>query len=162
MSATELAERPVDASGVQSLTNGAKGNGRRLSNRAKGLILSLTDAGKNASEVAQVIGCAVSTVTRTLDELVDNRVLARRQLEAAAPKLVKTITQSKDAATALRTLGKLDVVRDDGPNSSTNVLISIGQPGQSLAPPSIAITAGTEIRPLSPVVINDLACGNEG
>ena len=138
----ELAERPSE---VQTLTNGLEGNGRRLSNRAKGLILSLTDAGKSQTEIAQIVGCTISTVSRTLDDLTDNRALARRQLEAAAPNLVRTITQSKDAATALRALGKLDVVREDGPNSSVNVAIAIGQPSTPLAAPSIQIASPLQI-----------------
>jgi DNA-binding MarR family transcriptional regulator len=144
----ELAERPTaspDATGVQSLSNGREGNGKRLTMKAMSLIMSLADAGKTQTEIAQVVGCSIPTVSRTLDNLTDNRALARRQLEAAAPQLVKTIKQSKDAATALRALGKLDVVREDGPQSTANIAIVIGQPGQPLMPPSIAIQA------LSPV-----------
>jgi DNA-binding MarR family transcriptional regulator len=141
MSATDLAERPQE----QTLTNGQLGKGKRLSMRAQSLMLQLADAGKTPSEIAQVLGVNCSTVTRGLDQLTDNRVLARRILDAAAPKLVKTIVDSKDAATALRALGKLDVVREDNANSGLNIAIAIGQPGQSLAPPVIQIAS------LSPV-----------
>jgi hypothetical protein len=128
-----------------ALSNGRTGPGKRLSLRAKSLILQLHESGKSHTEIAQVIGCSIPTITYTLDELCDNRILARRQLEAAAPKLVKTITQSKDAATALRALGKLDVVRDESEKSGTNIAIVIGQPGHALSPPTITVQA------LSPV-----------
>jgi DNA-binding MarR family transcriptional regulator len=158
MSTTNLAERPPDASGVQQLSNGREGNGKRLTMKAMSLIMSLADAGKTQTEIAQVVGCSVPTVSRTLDNLTDNRALARRQLEAAAPQLVKTIKQSKDAATALRALGKLDVVREDGPQSTANIAVVIGQPGQPLSPPSITIQAvGAETSPLSPLGSQQLA-----
>jgi hypothetical protein len=81
----------------------------------------------------------VPTVSRTLDNLTDNRVLARRQLEAAAPSLVKTIRQSKDAATALRALGKLDVVREDNAGGGVNIAIAFGQ-AEALSPPVITLS----------------------
>jgi len=143
MSATELAERPAETYQDRPLTNGKVGKAKRLSMRSRSLMLQLSDAGKTATEIAQVIGCTISTVSRTLDELGDNRALARRQLEAAAPRLVRTVVNSKDAATALRALGKLDVVREDNASASVNIGIAIGQPGMSLSPPVITVQGET-------------------
>ena len=136
---TAIAERPEE----QALTNGKEGKGKRLSMRAQSLMLQLADAGKAPTEIAQVLGVNCSTVTRGLDQLTDNRILARRILDANAPKLVKTIVDSKDAATALRTLQKLDVVREDQAQSS-QILIAIGQPGESLSPPVITLARETK------------------
>jgi len=139
MSASELAERHTETLQVQQFNNGREGTGKRMSMRARSLMLQLADAGKSQTDIAQVIGCSVSTVCRTLDELGDNRALARRQLEAAAPKLVRTVVNSKDAATALRALGKLDVVREDNAGGGVNIAIAFGQ-AEALSPPVITLS----------------------
>ena len=150
VSATALAERPTEAPEVETRSSRSQGTGRRLTQREVATLMQLSEMGKNIPEIAQVLDCSVSTVHRTLEQWQDKRSLARKYLEANAPKLAKTVVRSKDAATALRTLGKLDVVREDGPNHSANVVIAIGQPGQSLAPPTISITQVPSIEALSP------------
>lgn len=162
VSDTALAERPTDTPEVETRSSRADGKGRRLTHREVSTILQLAEIGKNIPEIAQVVDCSVSTVHSTLEKYADNRSLARRKLEGGATKLVDTVLQTKDAATALRALGKLDVVRDEQDRGGTNIAIVIGQPGQALQPPSIQIASGTEIRPLSPTNISDLACGKHG
>lgn len=126
--------------GVQHLSDPAKGNGRRLTQREVALLLQLSELGKSQTEIAQVIGCNISTVSRTLDQWQDNRQVARRFLEANSPKLAKTIVKSKDAATALRTLQKLDVVRDDQASGGSQVVVMIGTSDQPLSPPVLTLS----------------------
>jgi hypothetical protein len=139
-----LSEQPE----VLALSDPAKGHGRRLTQREVAILLQLAEAGKTNTEIAQALKCSLPTVGRTLEQWGDNRALARRFLEANSPKLAKTIVKSKDAATALRTLQKLDVVRDEATSAGAQVVVMIGSSASPLAPPAI------EIRPLSPVEIS--------
>jgi len=58
----------------------------------------------------------------------DQRELARARLEAGALQLAETVVNTEKADVALKTLGKLDVVRDDkdGGGSGTAVQVNIG------------------------------------
>jgi hypothetical protein len=143
MSATDLAERPTETPREQAFSDPAKGKGRRLTKREVATCLQLFDAGKTGAHIAEVLRCHESTVSRTLDAWCDDRPLARRYLESNSLKLAKTVVQSKDAATTLRALGKLDIVREDNAGASVNIGIAIGQPGQSLSPPVIEIRGET-------------------
>lgn len=135
MSTQALAER----SEVQTETIERVGTGRRLSKRQQALILSLHEQGKNCVEIGQAIGCAPSTVTRTLDAWVDTRPIARKLLEAGATKLVETVINAKDASTALKALGKLDVVREDQAQTGSQVVVMIGSQDSPIEPPIIEI-----------------------
>lgn len=119
--------------------------GKRLSQLQLVQILNLHKAGKNNTEIAGIVGCDDSTVGSVLNRFgADTRDLARAALEAGAVKLAQTVVKTKDSAVALKTLGKLDVVREDQAGAGTNILIAMGQPGSALEPPAISIS------PLSP------------
>ena len=114
---------------------------KHLTTKQIALVIQLTDQGKTQVEISQLLGVADSTISRTLAEFGDTREIARKRLEAGALKLARTVANTKDAAVALKTLGKLDVVREDQAGAGTSVLIAIGQPGSALAPPDIMIKA---------------------
>ena len=119
-------------------------HGKRLTRLQITRILALSAAGMEGCAIAKEVGCDPSTVSRTLDQFVDGRELARKRLEGGAVRLAETVVRTKDAGVALKALGKLDVVRDDQATGNTNVLIAIGQPGQPsqpLSPPDISVLA---------------------
>jgi hypothetical protein len=120
---------------------------KHLTAKQIALVCQLSDAGKTGCEIAAILGCDDSTVSRTLQEFGDTREIARRKLEAGAMRLVQTVVETQDAGVALKALGKLDVVREDQAGAGNTVMIAIGQPGQQLAPPVIT---------LSPVSRNEL------
>ena len=114
----------------------------RLTPSDKVMILRLAMKGNTQEQIAAVVHCDQSTVSRVLRDTVDSRPEARILLEAGAAKLAQTVVDTDDPSVALKALGKLDVVRDDRENAGgNNILIAIGQPGAPLEPPVITIAA---------------------
>jgi len=126
-------------------------HGKRLSLQDQALILQLSEAGKLGTQIAQIMGVDNATVSRTLKRFGDTRVLARKRLENGALKLTETLLKTTDGGTALKALGKLDVVRDDAERASAQVMVMIGDSTRPLAPPDITIT------PISPPAVSNRA-----
>lgn len=125
------------------------GNGKRLTARQIASLLSLHESGLAKTEIGRRLGCHHSTVDYYLDRFGDTREIARKKLENGALKLAETVVRTKNGDTALKALGKLDVVREDQAQGGNNILIAIGQQdnGKALEPPVIT---------LSPQVSHDL------
>ena len=136
MSDTEL----VQTSEVQTLSDPAKGNGRRLTQREVAICLQLADAGKSTVEIAEVLHCHNTTVGRILAQWADDRHLARRYLEANTLRAAKTVLKSRDGNVALKLLGKMDIVREDAVNGGNNMVVVLGSNAETLLPPAINIT----------------------
>jgi hypothetical protein len=92
---------------------------------------------KKGVEIAEVIGCSQATVSRTLDAWVDTRPIARRLLEAGSIKLAQTVINTKNTETALKALGKLDVVREDKQEGGNQLVVMLGSGGGPLEPPNV-------------------------
>lgn len=99
-------------------------------------ILELTAVGKPQMEIAAVVGCHQSTVSRTIAEWADTRGLARKYAEAKAHDMMKRFCADASPAEFLKMLQKLDVVRDDREaRGDGGVTINIG----TLPPPAIEV-----------------------
>jgi hypothetical protein len=99
-----------------------------LSPEDRAMILRLGAKGNaTQQEIAKVVGCNQSTVSRVL-AMLDTRKEARTILESGAARLADTVVNTDDAAIALKALGKLDVVRDDksGADGGDAIVISLG------------------------------------
>jgi hypothetical protein len=104
--------------------------GEKLRAADEAKILELHAAGKTQTDIARVIGCHQSTVSRTIAEYDDSRPLARKYLESRALEMTRRLVTDAKPETILRVLGKLDVVRDDGTGGSDDygptVYVGIG------------------------------------
>lgn len=100
-------------------------------------------------EIARAVGCDPATVSRTL-KLLDTTKEAAVILKSGAAKLAQTVVDTDDPAIALKALGKLDVVRDDGAGHSigAGIVINIGMPGKPLDLPVIDVTPKPPTTPL--------------
>src|SRR5262245_57381227 len=114
----------------------------RLTPSDRALIFRLAAKGNcTQAEIAKAVGCDPSTVTRTL-QLLDTRSEARTILESGAARLADTVVRTTDAGIALKALGKLDVVREDGTPAGPQVMIVLGASvdplsGRSLSPVAV-------------------------
>lgn len=138
MSDTQTLEQPAE---LQAPAKRKVGRGSALNKREIALCLQLAEAGKPQNEIAQVLRCHESTVSRTLDTWGDTRPLARRLLEARATTLAQTVIKSKNADVALRALGKLDVVREDTVTGGNTMVVVLGSNAQQLEPPALGTTS---------------------
>jgi DNA-binding MarR family transcriptional regulator len=126
--------------------------GKRLTQQQIGLILQLANAGRNQPQIAEQLGIDDSTVSRTLANFSDGRELARKRLEGGALRLAETVIRTKDAATALKALGKLDVVREDQASTGNQMMVMLGNAELPLSPPSIDVFA---LSPASEIALSD-------
>ncbi len=100
----------------------------RLKPEDRALILRLAAKGTvTQAEIARIVGCDPATVSRTL-RLLDTRQEARTILESGAARLAQTVVDTDDAAIALKTLGKLDVVRESDGRGDVRVALIVGSP----------------------------------
>lgn len=114
----------------------------KLSPADRALILSLTARGQTQAAVATIIGCDQSTVSRVISRYkLDTRADARALLEASALEMAESVVTKGDPALHAKMLGKLDVVRDDKPQSGVDsgVVVIIGQPGQPVGLPVMPV-----------------------
>jgi hypothetical protein len=119
--------------------------GEKLRPIDEATILELAAAGKSQIEIAAVVGCHQSTVSRTLAEWADTRGLARKYAEAKSLEMMKRFVAEASPPEILKMQAKLDVVREDKQGGDTHVVLTIGQPGRlppELEPPVIEISAG--------------------
>lgn len=129
----------------------------RLKPEDRALILRLAAKGTLTQvEIAKAVGCDPATVCRTL-KLLDTRKEARTILESGAAKLAQTVVDTEDAAIALKTLGKLEVVADDHARASNSgITINIGMPGAPIALPVIEMSM-VPVRPALEPAADDAA-----
>ena len=76
-------------------------------------ILDLAATGKSQTEIAGLVGCHQSTVSRTLADWADSRGLARKYAEAKSLEMMKRFVADASPAEILKMQAKLDVVRED-------------------------------------------------
>lgn len=135
---------------LQRLIVQCKGLPARLDNQPlrsaeEHLILALDEDGCTTQEIADRVQCSTATVYSVLRDWDDTRGLARRKLNSGALEMTERLIKDAPPDVILRTLGKLDVVRDDKQNGDTGgVTIYIGTPDaspESMRPPDITITA---------------------
>lgn len=127
------------------------------------LVWRLSQAGKTQVQIAQVIGCNQSSVSRALQKLDDTRDLAKLRTHNAALLLAASAVDGAQRAArdgkpeaALELLDRLDVVarKQNDAGRAGMVQVIIGMPGSASGPaPSID---------LSPVPRNELASANQG
>src|SRR5262245_36867905 len=119
-----MSDVPENAATVPATTT-------RLTFDDKVEIMRLLGKGYAQEQIASMVGCSQSTVSRVAST-VDGRPEARMILEAGAPQLAETVLSTKDGAVALKALGKLDVVREDASGGGNhNFVLVVGQPGHS-------------------------------
>jgi len=131
--ATEMLETIDSAEGEKKYA--------RLTPSDRALIFRLAAKGHcTQAEIAKAVGCDPSTVTRTL-RLLDTRSEARTILESGAARLADTVVKTADAGVALKALGKLDVVREDGTPAGPQIMVVLGAAIDPLQPPDRAVVA---------------------
>lgn len=101
----------------------------RLTRAEHAAILKLRDLGKTQVEIAQVIGCSQPTVSDTLREFEDTRLLAGHILRAGASHLATTVVKTTHAGTALEALRDMQVSEkrapDQGKSGGVQVFIGV-------------------------------------
>ena len=118
--------------------------GEKLQPIDEATILELSAAGKSQLEIAEVVGCHQSTVSRTLADWADTRGLARKYAEAKSLEMMKRFVAEAAPPEILKMQAKLDVIREDRQGGDTNVILAIGQPGKvppELEPPVMDVAA---------------------
>lgn len=122
----------------------------RLSRDEVAAILNLHRTGKSQVEIAQILGCDHSTVSRWLDKLVDTTELAKHTLRNGAQALAERVIADADVEQSLEVLDRLDVVpkkRDE--SQRTGIQINIGMPNQPIGPdPLLSLVPRNEIGPV--------------
>lgn len=99
---------------------------KRVSRAAEALILKLAEAGKSQTEIAQIVGVSQPTVSRTLAEFADTRVVAKAVLNKHAKTLAERVVKDADVSQSLEVLDRLDVApkrRDE--THSTQVMVVV-------------------------------------
>jgi Homeodomain-like domain-containing protein len=112
--------------------------GEKLRPIDEATILEMAAAGKSQTEIAQIVGCNQSTVSRTLAEWADSRGLARKYAEAESLEMMQRFVKEASPADILKMQSKLDVVREDKEAAkNTGIVINIGAPGNPIRLPDI-------------------------
>jgi IS30 family transposase len=76
--------------------------GEKLRPIDEATILELAAAGKSQTEIAQIVGCNQSTVSRTLAEWADSRGLARKYAEAKSLEMMQRFVKKRRRQTSSR------------------------------------------------------------
>jgi hypothetical protein len=101
----------------------------RLSRAEEVAILKLRELGKTQVEIAQIVGCNQSSVSRCLDDFEDTRGIASHILRNGAADLAKTVVKTKHAGTALEALRDMEVSQkrapDQGKGGGVQVFIGV-------------------------------------
>ena len=109
---------------------------KHLSRDEVATIRQLAKLGKTQVEIAQVLGCHQSTVSKWLSALADPVEDARHILRNSSPKLAERVVKDANVAESLDVLERLEVIapkqRDSGAHG--NVQIVIGMPNQPAGP----------------------------
>jgi hypothetical protein len=109
--------------------------GERLRPLEELKIVEMAQTGATQEQIAAMVKCDQSTVSRTVAKYQDTRPLARKRLESEALNMVERLVTDAKPETILKVLAKLDVVRDDGDvggGGDTNNYLVIGSGGVPL------------------------------
>ena len=111
----------------------------RLTPTDVALILRLSNEGRQQIEIAQVIGCHHSTVSRCLAEFSCTRVMAQARLANAADRFATRVIEYASVDQSLEMLDRLDVAnrKRDETRGDTKVQILVGMPGSPLSLPQV-------------------------
>lgn len=123
----------------------------QLSRAEDALILKLSADGKTQTEIAQLVGCNQSSVSRVLSRFLDTREVAKRILHNGAQALAERIVKDADVDQSLEVLDRLEVApkREQGGNRM-GLQINIGMPGLAAgADPLITSTFASELSTVS-------------
>jgi hypothetical protein len=94
-------------------------------------------------ELAKVIGCNQSTVSRMLSLFRDSRQEARAHLDGQSLKMAESVVDKGSPDLHRQVLTQLDVLPDKGSHGGGNFMLVVGQPGRvppELEPPTIDVT----------------------
>jgi hypothetical protein len=116
--------------------------GEQLRPIEEATILELSAAGKTQAEIAGIIGCNQSTVSRTLAEWTDTRGFARKYAEAKSLDMMKRFVKDASPAEILKMQQKLDVIRDDRQEGGNQLIVMLGTAEHPLSPPDIELFDG--------------------
>lgn len=111
----------------------------RLSRAEVGSLLALSRAGKTQTEIAQALGCAISTVSRWLANTEDTTELAKLRLRSSAVDFVNRVIKDADVEQSLEVLDRIGVAEKRQTQSgNAQVQILIGMPGSPAGPDPLA------------------------
>ena len=104
----------------------------RLSRAEINSLFALHKAGKSQTEIAQILGCAISTVHHWVHTLEDTTDLAKQKLRAGASDLVDRVLSQANVEESLEVLDRLDVAakRREATISMTAIAIDVDTPLQ--------------------------------
>lgn len=105
--------------------DGGEGKHSHLTPDERALILILHAREVPQAEIARIIGCHPSSVSRTVRYL-DTRDGARLMLHQGAAKLADKVLRTKSAETARKALTQIDVLPKDGSGTSVDVRVMLG------------------------------------
>ena len=102
----------------------------RLTRAEINSVFALHKAGRNQAQIAETLGCNISTVSRWLDTLHDTTDQAKATARNAAQKLTERVIRDADVDQSLEVLDRLDVLprKERGAGAGSQVNIVIGMP----------------------------------
>jgi hypothetical protein len=114
---------------------------RRLTLAQEAQIVRLAAEDLNQTQIAEVIGCSQSAISRVLSEFTNTTAAARKLLEASALQASRDWVSSLGPAAekgdhkpARELLQAVGVVQKDGPTQAHQVQVVVGMPGQTALP----------------------------
>lgn len=112
----------------------------RLSRGDQALILKLREDGRTQVEIAQLVGCHQSSVSRLLQDFSDTRLLARETLRRDAHRFAERVVESADVDQSLEVLDRLEVLPKRQSDSKGGVSVLIGINASPIGPDPIALS----------------------
>jgi|TARA_B110000263_G_C15060489_1_gene397210 hypothetical protein len=98
-------------------------------------IVKLDSDNLKQKDIAALLGCDESYVSKVLTRYSDKRILAKRILQAGSPVLAEKIIAEASPETCLKTLQGLSVIIPE--QQAGGITIQVGDPSHPLQPPTI-------------------------
>lgn len=98
-------------------------------------IVKLDSDNLKQKDIAALLGCDESYVSKVLTRYSDKRILAKRILQAGSPVLAEKIIAEASPETCLKTLQGLSVIIPE--QQAAGITIQVGDPSHPLQPPTI-------------------------
>jgi predicted transcriptional regulator len=124
------------------------------------ILRAMRDAGKTQVEIAAVLGCSQSTVSKFLSTWTDTRDEARDILRHSASRLAKRIVNGRSEAVAVEVLDRIGVTERPAAASQGNK----GQITVIIGAPDADVKIGIQVNGMANYQTQDpqLPCANEG
>jgi ParB-like chromosome segregation protein Spo0J len=142
----QILEETAKGADVDSESVALTSRSARLPLRDMELILRLRDAGKQQTEIAQIVGCSQSSVARTLAKLKETPAVTQALLKSDSLNALTDWKRSRRAAAKRGDhrpakewieMAHPELRAQPGNTSGLGgVVINIGAPGKSLEPPT--------------------------